>query len=283
MVRRSVLVFGCVVSLLGCGGDDGDGGTAMPTTAATVSTTAMSTTAGSTSDEETSTSDSDPDTSDSDPDTSDSDPDTSDSDPDTSDSDAETTDSDSGTNAGPTCSYGCTAPTDCLVGGEDFGFECVDGACIVPCTGDDGCVAYSSGWLIEPCTATSECEIGTCVTFEGGSGCAFTPDLADCADVGLQEISRMSTEGGTVTVCGEPAATCIDQGKGMECHTPCTAESCGAMRCDTDGFCKCDDFFSCYEEGEGNTCTESEECVFVCTSEVDCPASNFDNTAAACG
>src|SRR5688572_6963752 len=54
------------------------------------------------------------------------------------------------------CQFTCAADEDCLVGGTDIGFLCVDGQCSTPepepCAGDESCVATLSGWGAVPCT-----------------------------------------------------------------------------------------------------------------------------------
>jgi hypothetical protein len=164
------------------------------------------------------------------------------------------------------CAYACSAPADCLAGGMGYGHTCQSGKCVIPCTTDDGCVAYFSGWTIEACTASADCQLGTCVVYENGTGgCAFTPDVAACADLGLQEVQRMTTEGTMVTVCTEPAATCVDLGAGTECIVPCT------------------DFVDCYMRESGELCTDGGECVYACIEAGDCPAAIFDGVTPSCG
>jgi hypothetical protein len=163
------------------------------------------------------------------------------------------------------CKYACSVAADCLVGGTSYGHTCQAGKCAIPCTLADGCVGYFSGWLIESCTASSDCEFDTCVSFgDGFSGCAFTPDLGACADLGLQDVERTTVEGATVTVCAEPNATCVDLGAGMECIVPCT------------------DFVECYTDQTGELCTAQGECVYACMGPGDCPPSNFDNVTPSC-
>ena len=166
---------------------------------------------------------------------------------------------------GSACTYTCSVAADCLAGGMSYGHTCQMGKCVIPCSSDDGCVAFFSGWLIETCTQSSDCELGTCVAFEGGNGCAFTPDIGPCADIGLDEVQRMTTEGDMVSVCAEPDAICVDPGTGMECVVPCT------------------DFVECYTRQTGEECTAVGECVYTCVGPEDCPASNFDNVTPGCG
>jgi hypothetical protein len=118
--------------------------------------------------------------------------------------------------------------------------------------------------MIEPCQASTDCDLGTCIVFEDTSGCAFTPDVVNCADLGLVEIQRMTTEGLGVTVCAEPDGKCIDLGAGTECIVPCA------------------DFVECYTKHTGEVCTPQGECVYACVEDGDCPASSFDNVVAAC-
>lgn len=230
--------FSIVGSLVGCGGDDGDPmmmpGTGLVTTVGGTSTTVGGT---STTGEGTS-----------------------------STSEVEESESEeSGSPEVVSCAYACTAPADCLADGMGYGHTCQAGKCVIPCTTDDGCVAYFSGWTIEPCTASSDCALDTCVVYENGTGgCAFTPDLGACGDLQLEDVQRMTTEGTRVTVCAEPAATCADLGAGTECIVPCT------------------DFVECYMKQSGELCTPEGECVYACVEADDCPAAIFDGVTASC-
>jgi hypothetical protein len=241
-VRTRVL---CVVIAIGCGGEEGD----RATTAATFATTLGGS---STSEDGTSTQE----------------PTSSEADSAGSENGMSSQGSEEVTGPPPdetSCRYGCSVAADCLVSGTSYGHTCQSGKCVIPCMMSDGCVGYFSGWLIEPCTQSADCEFNTCVTYgDGSSGCAFIPELGSCADLGLQDVERTTTEGETVTVCAEPNATCVDLGAGMECIIPCT------------------DFVECYADEVGELCTEQGECVYACAGAGDCPASRFDNVAASC-
>ena len=179
--------------------------------------------------------------------------------------------SDAGTDSGgsdlASCQTQCGSDSDCLVGGEDYGYACRGGTCLIPCDDDDTCIAYFSLWLIEPCMQSSDCDLGTCIAFgDGQGGCAFTPDLGSCLDLDLVEVQRMTTEGATVTVCAEPNAVCLDVGPESQCVLPCS------------------DFVDCYGRQTGDTCTSQGQCVYSCTDAADCPAtSSHDNVTWACG
>lgn len=201
--------------------------------------------------------------------------------PDSTASDPTADSSDTGDGA-PLCSYSCVADTDCTVDGADVGFVCQGGECLLGCATADPCIAFYSGWTLFPCAASSACDLDACIVYDGGSGCAFTPDAIPCVDIELVEVQRMNTEGAMVTVCGQPNAICTDLGRGMECHLPCTPTSCGALTCGANGVCECDDFVPCYMEQTGNTC-ENGECRYTCTAPADCPDTNLDNDQAACG
>src|SRR5688500_15887122 len=233
---------------VGCGGDD-DGRMNTATSLTTTMTTTVGT--GSTSDDETGTSNQ--------PDT------TSTTEPQDTSSEAGSASESGPPPVGSACTYTCSVAADCLADGMTFGHTCQTGKCVIPCSNPDGCVAYYSGWLIEPCTSSDDCEFNTCVTYgDGNSGCAFTPELGECAELGLVNTERMTVEGDMVTVCAEPDATCMDLGAGMECVVPCT------------------EFVECYMSMTGEVCTPEGECVYDCAEAADCPASNFDNVVATC-
>ena len=245
----------CVFLVVACGGDDGERTTLGTTPTTMTSATTNTPTSDGTGDDSDGDADADADASDSDATT---------DEPTTS---SPTTDP-SETGQPPTgmsCSYECTAAADCLAGGEDYGYTCQMGKCVVGCTVDDGCVAYYSGWLIQSCSASDECATGPCIVYEGGMGCGISPDLGSCADLGMEDGSRMTTEGDMQPVCIKPDAVCRDLGAGTECLVPCT------------------DFVDCFMAQTGEVCTPDGECVYACASDADCPASNFDNVAASCG
>lgn len=178
---------------------------------------------------------------------------------------------DPGTDSGATeldaCRMQCSADADCFISGGDFGFVCGGEGCLLPCEEDDTCVAFFSLWQIEPCAASSDCDRGTCVVYgQGDSGCALTPDDGSCADLELQEIERMNTEGEMVTVCAEPRATCVDTSGASKCVLPCS------------------DFVDCYSRGTGDTCSDDGQCVYACTQDADCSAESIhDNVTWTCG
>jgi hypothetical protein len=173
--------------------------------------------------------------------------------------------SDTSPPAGMSCHYACTSTADCLAGGTDYGYTCQSEKCVIGCSVDDGCIAYFSGWLIESCTASDDCDIGPCVVYEGGMGCGISPEVGSCTDIGMVEGMRMTTEGDMQPVCVQPDAVCRDLGAGSECVVPCA------------------DFAECFMDQSGEVCTSDGECVYACVSAADCPAANFDNVTAACG
>lgn len=182
----------------------------------------------------------------------------------------------------PACQYACTTAADCTVGGDDFAFACIGGRCGVPCTGDDGCVAYYSGWANNACTSSTDCMYGICVAYDGIGGCGFGPGDLACEDVGLEATQRMDVEGNMVTVCAKPTALCDAVEGGMACRAGCTATSCGALACGADGKCHCADDIECYMAQAGERCDAQGDCQYACVTPADCPGSLFDGTTTVC-
>ena len=206
--------------------------------------------------------------------------------------DPTTDDPTTGTTADPPglkrCQPTCSADSDCLLGGVDIGFVCVDGQCgLPPCLDDLACQYIFGGWT-DPCAATRDCAPGeACLAIDDGGLCATvaTPKFT-CADLGLVAITRPAVEGRDVTVCGNLDATCTDQ----RCVSPCKTDAdcppeLGAPHCQTaTGQCICaadDDCLAALQPGF-RVCLAG---VCGCSSDVDCAGgANVDTClAGACG
>lgn len=186
------------------------------------------------------------------------------------------------------CESRCEGDRDCLVGGSDLGFRCLDGLCLFPpCTGDAQCLAELSGWKAE-CAAQAGCASGeACVEVDGAGRCALTPGQFACADFGLVELQRPSIEGGRpVTVCGQASASCV----AGECTSPCAGdESCppqmGHPSCEPEsGRCVCQTDQDCLNSGLPGF-AQCINGVCGCASDSDCAGGQNVDTcyAGVCG
>jgi hypothetical protein len=205
------------------------------------------------------------------------------------------------------CASRCQIDRDCLVGGMNYGFRCLDGLCLYPpCSSDVQCLADLSGWK-QPCAGQAECAaVEACVEVEGAGRCALKPGMFSCADFGLVEVQRAPIEGGRpLTVCGQELAVC----EAGECSRPCTSdESCpaamGHPRCEPEsGRCVCEFDQDCLDSGlpgfvrcvEGRCgCASDSDCaggqnvdtcyagVCGCSSDAACTAQVFDGAPLSC-
>lgn len=187
------------------------------------------------------------------------------------------------------CEPLCTADAQCLIGGQDKGFRCLDGRCVYPpCTSDERCVADLSGWMTA-CTDDKGCQAEErCIDAGAGEGrCALRPGTFACADFGLQELMRPALAGGEqVVVCGNPDAVC----QAGECAAPCASDDAcapemGHPRCDAaSGRCVCETDQDCLASKlPGFVACEGGRCG--CRADADCQGgANVDACyAGACG
>jgi hypothetical protein len=190
------------------------------------------------------------------------------------------------------CVHQCMSDADCLVGGMDIGYTCVDSTCTGDasgCTGDEECIWLYSGWTT-PCTAGGgECDQLAQICLDVGL-CATPPsDFIDCATLLMEEIQTTDIDGNPVVVCGRPNAICNDDNF---CFLPCASDddctSAAYPICDvSSGVCQCGSDTDCATIGmpqfsvcNGGTwgCSQDHDCVAgdagdVCTSSGFCGCS----------
>jgi len=205
------------------------------------------------------------------------------------------------------CESRCDNDRECLIGGDDLGFRCIDGLCLFPaCTSDAQCLAELSGWQT-PCATQAECMAEeACVAVADGGRCALTPGTFACADFGLveQTLPLVDSER-EVTVCGQASATC----EAGVCQSPCTGDAAcpvqlGHPVCDVQsGQCVCQIDQDCADSGlpgyvqcvAGRCgCAVDSDCaggknvdtcyegVCGCSSDATCTAMVFDAAPLSC-
>lgn len=205
------------------------------------------------------------------------------------------------------CESRCDNDRECLIGGDDLGFRCIDGLCRFPaCTSDAQCLAALSGWQT-PCTTTTDCMAGeACVTVADEGRCALQPGTFACADFGLVElVLPLFGSEREVTVCGQASATC----EAGVCQSPCTGDAAcpvqlGHPFCDApSGQCVCQIDQDCLDSGlpgyvqcvAGRCgCAVDSDCaggknvdtcyegVCGCSSDATCTAMVFDAAPLSC-
>ena len=212
----------------------------------------------------------------------------------TDSADGPTDSADTGDPDGSYCAHQCRTDADCLVGGTDTGYTCVDSFCVsdlTQCGTDDDCVALFSGWSQgQPCTAVDQCApmTQTCLDLEGEGHCVTVPnDFISCDQLNMVELSMTDIEGNPVTVCGQPDAICLDAGY---CHLPCKSDtdcpSAAYPACNVGtGFCECTSDAGCESLGlaAASVCHEG---TCGCGTDQDCVAAGFGDLclpAGGCG
>jgi hypothetical protein len=196
----------------------------------------------------------------------------------------------------------CRSDADCLLDGQDQGFDCVDGECKHPdgsCTNDEQCIAFESNWMT-PCTSGgNECDVAgqVCVAVTGAGRCAFPPSTVSCTDLTMEEMQLPDIDGNLITVCGFPCYRCAADGY---CLLPCQDDSIcinpaypvcnmstGLCECGQDsdcallgqpassvctaGVCGCGSDQECLDAGTGDVCLAG---FCGCTGDMACEGVN---------
>lgn len=214
---------------------------------------------------------------------------------------------------GGACVHQCQSDADCLVGGMDQGYVCVDSYCTGEssgCSDDNYCVAFLSGWTQgTPCSpGGGECDAAMQVCLDlgpDGVRCAVAPSqFITCDQLQMDEIPMTDADGNPAIVCGRSEAACHPDGY---CHLPCAGDQdclsasypicnvqTGLCECGTDadcqtigqeqfsacngGLCGCGEDQQCVDAGTGDVCTQAGFCG--CSADAACVGvdSPFDST-----
>jgi hypothetical protein len=176
-----------------------------------------------------------------------------------------------------TCIEQCVDQVDCLIAGNDAGFDCIDGRCQpsnAPCTSDAQCTADASFWSFISCTADSDCFVDgvVCIDLDGAGG-GTDGGCAALADGGCQAgeaLPAVTVLGVDVQVCGEPSK-CDDLGAcvpddGCAVDADCTEPNLGQC---VGGTCvACEIAEDCVGNPNGTTCYADGSCG--CSDDSEC-------------